>query len=145
MSRPTEYEPAYCEQAHNLCASGATDFEVAESLGVHVSTLYRWQHQFPEFREALKGGKEVCDERVVRSLYHRAVGYSYNAVKINVNQAGTFITPYVEHVPPDVGAATLWLTNRQSKDWKNKRDTTLSDPNGDPVSIAVNFIANRTG
>ena len=35
-----------------------------------------------EFRAALKVGKEAADQRVERSLYQRAVGYHYDAVKI---------------------------------------------------------------
>lgn len=123
VGRPTDYRPEYCEQALELCLNGATDEEIADTFGVHVATLYRWKAKYPEFREALKAGKEACDERVVRSLYHRAVGYTFNAVKIMQNQGEPLIVPYKEHVPPDVGAAKLWLTNRQPEEWRDKVET----------------------
>jgi hypothetical protein len=29
---------------------------------------------------------------------------------------------YVEHIPPDVGAIKLWLTNRAPADWREKQE-----------------------
>jgi hypothetical protein len=48
--------------------------------------------------------------RVVRSLYHRAVGYNYEAVKIFMpaNREKPVYAPYIEHVPPDFTAAIFW-------------------------------------
>jgi hypothetical protein len=142
--RPTDYEPGFCERAANLCAQGATDFEVAQELGCHVSTLYRWKAMHPEFREALKVGKEASDDRVESSLYHRAVGYSYPAIKIMQNNGEPVIVPYTEHVPPDVGAATLWLTNRRREDWKQRQSTELSGPNGGPIATRdADFLTDK--
>lgn len=120
--------------------SGSTDFEVAESLGIHVSSLYRWQKIYPELREALLAGKELCDERVERSLYHRAVGYSFNAVNFTSYQGAVIATPYVEHVPPDVGAATLWLTNRKPAAWRSKTDTTIRGDKDAPLQFLSSDI-----
>ena len=30
--------------------------------------------------------------------------------------------PYVEHYPPDTGAAMAWLKNRQKGKWRDKQD-----------------------
>jgi hypothetical protein len=48
--------------------------------------------------------------RVKRSLYTRAVGYNYEAVKIFMpaNREKPVIVPYIEHVPPDVTAGIFW-------------------------------------
>lgn len=131
--RPTEYDPGFCEKAANLCIGGATDFEVATALGVCVRTIYRWKAEYPDFCQALKVGKELSDDRVEASLYHRAVGYSYSAVKIMRNNGAPVIVPYTEHVPPDVGAATLWLTNRRGEDWRAKQAMELTGRNGAPI------------
>lgn len=136
VGRPSEYKPSMCETVHTLCLSGSTDYEVAESLDIHVSTLYRWQKEHPELREALKAGKDICDERVERSLYHRAVGYTFNAVHFTSYEGSVTVTPYVEHVPPDVGAATLWLTNRKGDQWRAKTDTTLRGDAAAPIMIS---------
>ena len=54
-------------------------------------------------------------------MYNRAVGYSYDAVKIFL-PAGTktpVYAPYVEHVPPDVTAQIFWLKNRDPARWRD--------------------------
>lgn len=122
IGRPSGFQPEYANKAEKLCALGATDLEVADFFEVDISTITRWQNKYPEFCAALRVGKSACDDRVERSLYHRAVGYSHQAVKILQFQGSPVIVPYREHVPPDVGAATLWLKNRRKDVWRDKFD-----------------------
>ena len=70
--RPTEYKAEYCEVAATMALNGATDAEIADELSVSVMSLWRWRGKYPEFREALRYGKENADERVERSLYQRS-------------------------------------------------------------------------
>ena len=119
---PHKYSRKLAKQAKKLCALGATDGDLAEIFGVATSTIWRWRAQHKEFCSALIVGKKLADDRVERSLYQRAVGYSYSAVKINQYEGAPVITPYMEHVPPDVGAAKLWLTNRRPEQWREKVD-----------------------
>lgn len=136
--RPTDYDPAFCEMAANWCAGGATDFEVAQKLNCHVATLYRWKAAHPEFRDALRVGKELADDRVESSLYHRAVGYSFSAVKILQNNGAPVIVPYIEHVPPGEASIKLWLTNRRRNQWQDKVVQENTGPNGGPqVNVTI--------
>lgn len=81
--QPTKYKPEYAQHAEKLCLlHGATDDELAAFFGVHVGTIYRWSLAHVEFCEALKSGKDVADNRVERSLYHRAVGYTFDTEKV---------------------------------------------------------------
>lgn len=82
---------------------GATDREVAEFFNVAESTVSLWKHQHLEFSEALKVGKAAADNRVEQSLYRRAVGYSYDAVKIMSYEGEYTHVRYVEHLPPAAG------------------------------------------
>lgn len=120
--RPTSFKPEYVEQAKKLAALGATDREAAEFFDVAESTLYLWKHTQPAFSEALKVGKETADERVVQSLYRKAVGYSFDAVKMHASEGVVTITPYVEHVPPSDTAAIFWLKNRRADEWRDKSE-----------------------
>ena len=126
LGRPTEYDPDFCVEVAELCQNGATDEEVADYLGVSARTVYRWQNKYPEFCQALKAGKEVADERVVRSLYHRATGYTFDAVKILVVDKEVQQVPYKEHVPPDTTAAIFWLKNRRPAEWREKSETSAT-------------------
>jgi hypothetical protein len=60
------------------------------------------------------------DNRVERSLYNRAVGYSFQAEKIFCNKDGIVThVPYIEHVPPDVTVQIFWLKNRDPAHWRD--------------------------
>lgn len=121
--RPTDYRGEFAEQAQKLCELGATDLELAEFFDVDVRTVYRWKHEHDEFCQALIVGKEALDTRVERSLYQRAVGYSFNSEKLFHYQGGVTRADTIEHVPPDPGAALLWLKNRQPDKWRDKTET----------------------
>src|SRR5260221_386292 len=99
--RPSGFRPEFVTQAEKLTALGATDREVAEFFKITERTLYRWQHDHAEFCQALKLGKEASDARVEKSLYRRAVGYTFDAVKIFQYEGKPVRANYVEHVAPD--------------------------------------------
>lgn len=122
VGRPSKYNPAFCEIAHTLAAEGATDVEIADALEIHVATYYRFKAEHPEFREATQLGKEAADDRVEVSLFHRAVGYTHDAVKIFMpaGASAPVMAPYREHFPPDTAAASLWLRNRRPDKWRDK-------------------------
>ena len=117
---PSGYRPEYAARAAKACEAGFTDKELGELFGVNESTIYKWKLEHVDFGEALKSGKGPADDRVERSLFHRALGYSYDAVKIFCNRAGEVTkVPYREHVPPDTTACIFWLKNRRSKEWRD--------------------------
>lgn len=128
--RPTNYKAEYAKQAEKLCRLGATDIELADFFEVSDRTIYRWKHEHEEFCQALKAGKDEADDRVERSLYAKATGYSYDAVKIFNHQGEILEAPYREHVPPSDTAAIFWLKNRRKEDWRDKQDVEhdVSDP-----------------
>jgi hypothetical protein len=67
-----------------------------------------------------KEGKAEADASVVRSLYQRAVGYSYETVKIFCDKNGKVTrVPYVVHVPPDGTAQIFCLKNRDPAHWRD--------------------------
>ena len=120
MARPSKFKPEFVEQAKKLAELGATDREVAEFFDVSERTLNYWKSEHAGFLQSLKAGKESADERVARSLYHRAVGYRHDAVKIFAVNGAPLEVPYVEHFPPDTTAAIFWLKNRRPDEWRDK-------------------------
>lgn len=125
--RPTNYDPAYVEQAAKLCALGATDDELADFFDVHRSTIYRWKLEYPEFCDSIKSAKEVADERVERSLYQKATGYDFTeeqAIKIKLEQykEEVEVVEVRKHSPADTTAAIFWLKNRRSGAWRDKQE-----------------------
>ncbi len=117
--RPSKYQKDFAEQAAKLCVLGAIDREIADFFEVTEQTLNNWKLAHPEFFEALKTAKTEANNRVVESLYHRALGYEHDEVHIS-NYLGTVtLTPIVKHYPPDTTAAIFWLKNRESDEWRD--------------------------
>jgi hypothetical protein len=78
---------------------GAIEDEIANELNIGPATFDRWKQKYPEFRCALKAGKDAFDDRIERSLYQRAVGWG--------------------NLPPDVTACIFWLKNRRKAQWRD--------------------------
>lgn len=141
--RPTKYKPEFAEQAAKLCALGATDQELADFFKVDVRTVYRWKHDHDEFCQALKGGKDVADERVERSLYQKAIGYEQDEVKIFMPSGAVepVYAPYRAKIAPDTTAAIFWLKNRRSGEWRDKQELEHSGPDGGAIPTRIEIVA----
>lgn len=131
--RPTDYDPKFSDVAAQMCARGSTIAELAEKFGVARSTVYLWMATHQEFSDAISAAREVADKRVEFSLYERAVGYTYDAVKILQNAGVPLVVPYREHVPPDVGAQKHWLSNRQPEKWRELSKHEVTGKDGGPI------------
>jgi hypothetical protein len=119
--RPTDYRPEFARQAKGLCKLGATNVELADFFQVTIPTIWCWSVRYPEFSNAIRVGKGVSDERVVRSLFERASGYTYDAEEIHIIEGEVVRVPVRKHVPPDVGAGKYWTMNRLPGEWREQR------------------------
>lgn len=144
--RPSKYNPELHPQLAEAWANaGRTEEQIAEKCGVAPSTLALWKNEHPEFSEALKRGKEEPDDNVVRSLYQRAIGYSYPSEKLLVVSDGRGEGSHIErediteHCPPDVTACIFWLKNRRPNEWRDKHELAI------PAGLAFTFGADTEG
>lgn len=121
--------------------------ELADFFGVDVRTIYRWKNTNDEFCQAVTCGKEAADARVERSLYQRAVGYNYPAVKIFMpaGAQNPVYAEYSEHVPADSGAAFNWLKNRKSEEWRDVNRHEHAGKDGAPLIPVLNVTIGGTG
>jgi hypothetical protein len=119
--RKSTYRKENVRLAQKLAHLGATDRDLADAFGVSIRTISIWQAKHPEFMQALKLGKKEADSRVERSLYQKAVGYNYDAVKVFMPAGAKkpIYAPYVEHVPPSDVAMIFWLKNRDPANWRD--------------------------
>lgn len=124
--RPTLYKPEYATIATAMVKRGATIAEIAELFGVSNRTIHLWQQTHDDFMRAFMQLDEAYDARIERSLAERALGYTYDAVKVFQYQGQPVIVPYREHVPPDLTAIRLWLANRKPEQWKEKQEVEVS-------------------
>jgi len=73
----------------------------------------------------------------------RAVGYSYSTERIFHHQGTITRAQCIEHVPPDPGAAKLWLTNRRPEEWREKSYNELTGKDGTAIVPVLNVTISR--
>ena len=145
--RPPKYRPEFAERVTDLCLLGATNEELAKVFGVTTPPSIAGWIPVPNFREAIKQGRELADAQVARALYLKATGQWTQpavkiATKIEILPDGTeikaeHIVPYVEHFPPDTAAAFIWLKNRQPHRWRDKKEVHETGDATRPKKVAL--------
>lgn len=122
---------------------GYTFEDVANRIGITLTTLKAWRKQYPEIDSALKAGREIVDYKVENALLKSALGYKTKEVKVTtIMRHGKVVETIRETTDkeqaPNVSAAQCWLYNRLPKKWKNmnSRANILDDMDED-TSIQV--------
>ena len=142
--RPPRYNPdIHPKAAKALCAKGATIAELAAAFDVAISTIWLWKTSHPEFFESCRLGLEAATDRVERSMFERAVGYTHDSVKIFLPAGANkpVYAPYLKHVPPDPRAGEFWLTNRAPDRWKNKQNIEHNEATDSPLRMLAEQIS----
>jgi hypothetical protein len=109
------------ERAFELCLLGLRDADLATAFGVSIYTIDKWKQTHPEFKDALRRGKEHADSKVAEALYHKAVGFSHKALDIRIVDGEVVKIPYTKIYPPDTTACIFWLKNRQRQHWTDTK------------------------
>lgn len=78
----------------DLCLGGKTDVEIAEEVGIGITTLKKLKGRHPDFGSALKDAKEFANDAVEASLFECAM-------------AG------------NTTAQIFWLKNRRPHEWRD--------------------------
>lgn len=61
-------EPDNLTKLEGWARDGLKDTQIADNMGINVSTLYTWKNRYSEINEALKKGKEFVDYEIENSL-----------------------------------------------------------------------------
>ncbi len=136
--RPSIYEQHWSskealERIRGWARDGTTtSADIAERMGIGVSTLCEWQNKYPEFAAALKENKEVVDRKVESSLLKRALGYEYDEVTC---EKGVETKRVTKQVVPDVTAQIFWLKNRKPDDWRDKTNVEHTGKDGGVIEV----------
>ena len=119
MGNVTKYRPEMAKQAEIACRFGATDDDLASLLNVSTATVNNWRIAHAEFAAALKAGREISDNRVERSLFQCAVGYTYEEEKAFMFQGNIIKETIKQYAQPQTSAQIFWLKNRQPDKWRD--------------------------
>lgn len=115
------FEPDNLILLKGWARDGLTDEQIAKNIGVSRSTLKEWKKNHPAISATLSGGKEVIDYEVESAVCKKSIGYDYwEEVEEWDRETGQWIPVKrtKKHVPPDIGAAKMWLGNRSPEKWK---------------------------
>lgn len=126
--RPTVYQNIFPNQAFRHCLLGATNEDLAALFQVSVRTINRWLVEHKEFCHAVQAGKADADARVAAAVFKRAVGFKVPEVHISSYKGEVTITEVEKFYPPDMGAAAMWLYNRQPERWRASPELPPPDP-----------------
>lgn len=137
FGRPPKYRSEFAEQARRYCLLGAIDKQLAEFFAVSDKTIENWRRKYPDFKKACIDGKAVADARVAEGIYRSAIGaVTIKIRRKTINESGLESTSEEEReLPPDVGAATFWLKNRQPSNWRERIEQQIN--HGDSLSAEV--------
>jgi len=120
--RPRIYEPNIIPLVKRLVARGATTWEIAEALGVSQSTLRHWKWKHIELNRAFDISESDMIPRSKRSLFERAVGYTFESEKVFQYQGSIIRAKINEHVPPDPTAALKILERLEPDTWRDRSE-----------------------
>lgn len=104
---------------HGWARQGLSNTQIANNMGVHEATFYKWKSEHTEIYEAIKKGKEVVDFEVENALLKRALGYEYTETHTNMYGEETTIKKYMK---PDTTAIIFWLKNRKPNEWRDRQN-----------------------
>lgn len=129
---------------------GYTYQDIANRIGINVSTLKAWRVQYPEINEALRKGREIIDYRVENALLKSALGYKTKEVKVTTTMRYGKVVETVKEVidkeqAPNVSAIQCWLFNRLPDKWKKNRDQLIElDDEDTKIHVTVTRASQST-
>lgn len=132
MARLTYYEKMGISDKLGLIEGwkrdGLTDVQIAKNLGVGKNSVIKWKNDIPEFRDAIKKGKEVSDYELENALHKRAVGYYYEEETVT-NQGDVVTVKKYEHANPT--SLIFALKNRLPAKYRDKVEQEITQRNID--------------
>lgn len=122
---------------------GYTFQDIANRIGISISTLRGWRVQYPEINDALKKGREIIDYKVENALLKSALGYKTKEVKVTTTIRYGKTVETIKEVTdkeqaPNVSAIQCWLYNRLPNKWKKNRDQLIElDEEDTKIQVTV--------
>lgn len=106
---------------------GHTEAQIAQLLGIGVSTFEKYKSEHDEFKEVLDSAKDDLVASLEKTLFQKARGMEYEEVKtvIEKDDSGKDkkkIEKTKKWLPPDTTALIFSLKNLKPEAWRDKHD-----------------------
>jgi hypothetical protein len=66
--RPSSFKEEYCERIEELASEGKIPVQWAADIGVSHQTLHNWCTSYPQFLEAYRTSKSICQAALIEQL-----------------------------------------------------------------------------
>ena len=123
MARKSKYEEYVQDKLDSIqgwARDGLTLQEIADNLGIALSTLCNYKNQYPELNEALKKGVDESLYTVENALFKAACGYYYKEEEMTKNGNIVELTKYAK---PNITACIFYLKNKAPNGkWRDKQE-----------------------
>ena len=124
---------------------GYTFEDIANAIGIGLSSLIKWRKQYPEIEAALKQARQVIDYKVENALLKAALGYTKKEVVVTtIMRYGRVVETQKEEstldVPPSTQAIQFWLTNRLPDKWKRDPQKVTLDEVLDDGGVKIEVV-----
>ena len=131
---------------------GYTFQDIANRIGISISTLRGWRVQYPDIDGALKKGREIIDYKVENALLKSALGYKTKEVKVTTTMRYGKVVETVKETlekeqAPNVSAIQCWLYNRCKDKWRNmnaKNNMFEDMPEDDTIEVIVRRAGSKS-
>lgn len=130
MGRKAKYESNILPRLSDIpeMVGTMTEADIADELGISVSTFEKYKTQYPELRDALKNGKKLLVRELRTTLKKKAQGFYFTEKKKTIREINgvrnMVLEEFERYSPPDVGAIHLLLKNLDET-WRNDDAETM--------------------
>ncbi len=98
-----------------LARKGLTDEELAETMGIVRTTLWRWCNENETLATTIQRARAWQIHEVENAMYKCAMGYEYSEEQVTKDGDVVLVTRYA---PPSIEAQKFILANRAKGQWK---------------------------
>ena len=129
MGRPIKTKNIDMDELKILILKGFTDGEISIFYKIHRRTYYRWLADHPDFCHTIKAWETEASQRVKRSLYESACGWSHEEEIIHYDSVkGKFMrTTTVKQYAPNATSLAIWLTNKCKSEFTRQPEPEQDD------------------
>ena len=124
----------HLDEIENLIAAGYTEAGVARMFGVSPRAFSEYKKSHTALLARIQDGKRRGVAEVAQAIFKRAKGYEIKESQVNQLRDATGkriirleVRETNRHIPPDIRAATYWLSKVDPKHWGEASSVTLSE------------------
>ena len=151
-----KFSTEFASIAEKLSASGASEKDISYILGTSVRGFRKWKKEHPEFKRALRRGKELTQAYLIAQGIKAAAGYDYEEtttkIRLRKNENGEVVefpevTKYKKHQSTD-GKLLMFLVSALDRqlgknDWIQQHKLEIDEKKNVNVQISGEIISKQ--